>query len=83
MSINQEKYYTTSDLALAVTLSLYLPIETINKIDLHKSLFIFKRDSELDKLITNYWQKKIRVEPQTYFQQIRTVKSRLYEEVQK
>lgn len=84
MNINQEdKYYATSDLALVVTLSLYLPIETINRIDPRKSVFIFKRNSELDNLLKDYWQKKITVEPQSYFQQLRSVKSRLYEEVQK
>lgn len=82
MSIIQENnYYETSDLAQAVTLSLYLPIHKINKINPRKATFIFIKNPQLESLVTDYWQKKIRVEPQTYFQQLRSVKSRLYEEV--
>lgn len=74
--------YSSSDLALVTTLSLFYPIEAIDRQNPHKAVFVFKRDAELDRLIEAYWRKELKVEPQTYFQQLKVLKARLYEEAQ-
>lgn len=83
MSMSQQKlkvndYYTTSDLALASLISLYHPLEAINRSNSNKAEFLFLRNTQLDQLVELYWRKELKVEPQTYFNQIKAIKSRLY-----
>ena len=77
---NKDNYYKTSSLALAAVLSLWFPIEAIDKTDSRKAKFYFKRNDYLDKIIEAYWKKELKVEPQAYFAQLKSVKTRLYEE---
>ena len=76
LAINQ---YSTSDLSLAVTLSIYEPIRDIDKTNPYKATFIFAKSKKLENLISDYWQKKLSVEPQTFFNQLKIVKARLYD----
>lgn len=83
--MNQQKlktddYYSTSDLALATVLSLSYPVETIDRQNPHKAQFLFKRSEELDQLIKAYWRGELKVNPATYFNQLKIIKARLYEE---
>lgn len=74
-----EHYYQTSDLSLATTLSLFAPIEEIDRsTNPRKALFIFRKTPELEKLIDQYFRNEIKISPQTYFNQLRVVKARLY-----
>ncbi len=74
-----EHYYQTSDLSLATTLSLFAPIEEIDRFtNPRKALFIFRKTPELEKLIDQYFRNEIKISPQTYFNQLRVVKARLY-----
>lgn len=72
--------YSTSDLALATALALFLPVEAIGRQNPHKAQFLFKRTDELDKLIDTYWHGEMRVEPQAYFNSLKSIKARLYSE---
>ncbi len=76
LSIND--YYSSCDLALVTTLSLFFPIESVDRTRPNKSFFLFKRQEQLDQLIEQYWRGEIRVEPQAYFSQLKTIKVRLY-----
>ena len=78
MSIKHEDYYSTTDLSLASALSLFIPIELIDKSNPHKAEFLFIREKGLDKLIENYWSNKLQVSPLAFFQQLKINKSRLY-----
>lgn len=73
-----ENYYQTSDLSLATTISLFFPIDDINRSNPRKAIFIFQKTPELEKLIDQYFRNEIKISPQTYFNQLRVVKSRLY-----
>jgi hypothetical protein len=73
-------YYSTSDLALATALSLWFPVEAIDKTNPHKAIFLFKRNEELDQLLEAFWRRELKVEPQAYFNQLKAIKSRLYSE---
>lgn len=73
-------YYSTSDLALCCAISLFFPIEAIDRQNPHKAQFLFKRNGQLDQLIETYWKGELKVNPATYFQQLKIIKARLYEE---
>lgn len=77
--LSSNEYYESSDLSLATTLSLYYPLEAIDRKNPQKALFIFKRDQQMDKLIEAYWRGEIKVNPQEYFNALKNMKSRLYE----
>lgn len=79
MSIELNENYSTSDLALAAVLSLTYPIEAIDKQNPQKAQFLFKRDTQFDQIVESYWRRELKIEPQAYFNQIRYLKTRLYE----
>lgn len=78
-----QRTFQTCDLALATTLSFFCPIERIDKTDPKRAYFIFKKTKTLDGITNRYWQGKIRVDPQRYFFQVKLLKSRLYDNVNK
>ncbi len=78
--LNINDYYSTSDLALATAISLYHPLETVDRTNPAKAQFLFKRDAGLNQLIENFWKQELRIEPQAYFNQLKIIKSRLYGE---
>ena len=80
MRLETDDYYSTSDFALAATISLWHPIDAIDKSNPRKSQFIFKRDDGLDKLIGAFWKNELKVNPLAYFNQLKAIKARLYEE---
>lgn len=77
LSVNE--YFQTTDLSLAGVISLYYPLEFVDRTNFQKAQFVFKRDENLDKLVDSYWRSELSVEPQHYFAQLRFIKSRLYE----
>lgn len=76
---NNQDYYKTFDLSLVTTISLFLPIEDINKQNPRRAEFIFQRTKELEKLIDKYWKKELLVEPRDFFDQLKALKGRIYE----
>lgn len=80
--LNNDEYYSTSDLALATAISLYYPLEVVDRTNPHKALFLFKRDERLDQYIEAYWRGELKVNPATYFNQLKILKARLYERSQ-
>lgn len=71
-------YYQTSDISLATVISLSYPLTEIQPQSNNKSLFVFKRIKELEKLVEDYWSGNLKVEPKAYFNQLKTIKTRLY-----
>ncbi len=70
--------YSTTDLTTAVTLSLYFPIETIDKSNPRKAIFLFRRNKEFNKTLEQYWRGELRVSPQAFAAQMKVIKTRLY-----
>ena len=77
---NNDKNYQTSDLCLASAISLFQPIEKIDKTNPKRVIFIFQKTNEVESIIEDYWNKELKVEPQSYFQQLKIIKSRIYSE---
>ncbi len=79
MTTQNKSFYETSDLALATALSLWYPIEEIDRSNNpRKAFFIFRKTPELEKLIDQYFRNEIKISPQVYFNQLRAIKARLY-----
>jgi hypothetical protein len=72
--------YVTSDLALATTISLQFPIQDIDRSNPRKAVFVFMRSLELEDLVEGYFRNELKISPQTFFNQLRDIKSRLYAE---
>lgn len=76
---NESSYFKTSDLALTTALSLFYPISSIDGPS-SRAIFLFERQEGLDQIIQMYWRQELKVEPQAFFQQLKMVKTRLYEQ---
>lgn len=74
-----ENYYTSSDLGLVAALSLTYEIKKIDRTDPRKVVFSFEDSKELQKKIIAFDKKKLKVDAQSYFQQIRAIKIMIYE----
>lgn len=77
-TIKNSELYSTADLTTAVTLSLFFPIEAIDKANPKKAVFFFKRQEGLDRVLERYWRRELSVEPQAFAAQLKTIKTRLY-----
>lgn len=80
--MDQNKHsYETNSLVLASTLvCLGIPLDSVVKSSGGKSLFRFNRSNnpDLDQIIQNFWQKTLKIEPNSFWESIRFLKSRIY-----
>lgn len=76
-----QKFYETrtSDLALAAAIFLFLPLKSVDRNDPRRAIFIFEDTPQLQQLLTDFWNKQLKVEPRAYFESIKALKTRLYE----
>lgn len=72
------QFYKTSDLGLATSLSLFFPVREIDRSGPRKVLFVFNLTDELNDFVNKYWRNEIVVEPQTFTNQIKNIKTRIY-----
>lgn len=73
--------YQTADMACVAALSLFFPIEAIDRSGGRRVLFLFKHSPELDLFLEQFWKGEILVEPRAYFDSVKAVKTRLYEQI--
>lgn len=76
---NHKAMYQTSDLACAAAISLFVQLEDVDKNDPRRAQFIFARTPELEDIIAEFQKRQLSVEPRAYFDQIKALKTRLYE----
>jgi len=76
--LSENTFFKTQDLALATAVSLFYPLEAIDRGN-RKAQFIFKRDAGLDNLVASYWRRELKVGPQEYYDAMRVIKGRLYD----
>lgn len=77
--MNSDNNYSTSDLSLAAAISLWFPVEEINRNDPNKAIFFFRRNKGLDECVEAFWRRELKVDPLTYFNQLKFIKSRIHE----
>ncbi|OGC59851.1 hypothetical protein A3A70_03045 [candidate division WWE3 bacterium RIFCSPLOWO2_01_FULL_42_11] len=72
-------YFTSSELSLcAALITLGFPLYSLDKTNPQKAVFVFKYTPDLDKTIEEFWSKQLRIEPISFFEAQRFVKSRIY-----
>ena len=77
---DNDKQYKTTDMALATTLAvLGTYIQGVDRSDPRKIEFIFTNSEDLQKAVKAYWAKELLVEPLQFFNEMRTIKSRIYD----
>ncbi len=79
-NIKLDTIYSTQSLPLATAISLWFPIDSIDRTSPHKVSFLFQRNEQLDELIESFWRREVRVEPLAYFNQLKVIKGRIYGE---
>ena len=81
MNLNdKEVYFRTADLPLAVSLCVCgFAVCEIEQLDFKRSAFVFENSEKLAAAINNFWSGKLRVEPQEYFNKLKSLKARLYQ----
>ena len=79
--LNEKDYMRSCDLALVVTISLFFPIEIIERDNNRKAYFLFRKDTKgFEETLRQYWSRELRVEPQAFFGQLKVIKARIYSE---
>ena len=80
-NLNINDYFYTHDLGLATAISLFYPLDAIDRTqNPNKAQFVFKREEGLDQLVHSYWNGELKASLLAYFNQLKTVKARLYGE---
>lgn len=79
-NLKENNFYRTSDLNLAAVLSLDLPIEKIDRQNPAKVQFLFTESEQLRRLVNDYWNGRLQIEPKQYFSQLKNIKTRIYSE---
>jgi hypothetical protein len=75
----EPNYFNSSDFCLCTTLCCYgYQIEAIDKQNPSKAVFVIKRDNRLDGLIQSYFTHQLTVEPLSFFNFIKELKTRIY-----
>jgi len=73
--------FETTDLGLAsACVSTGYPISHLDKSNPNRVTFVFKRDPGLDDVIQQYWANQLQVSALLYFQTMRAIKTRIYQE---
>ncbi len=73
--------YQTADMACAAALSLFFPIEAVDRTSGRRVFFIFERSEKLDQFVQMFWRGEVQVEPRAYFDSIKAIKTRLYNQI--
>jgi len=78
MKTAQNDYFHSSDLALVATLTIWFPIDSIQR-EGQRATFVFQDSSDLQEKVTKFWNGQLRVSPLDYFNKLKTIKTRLYQ----
>ena len=74
-----ENYYETNDLALAAALiEQGITYKELDKSDRRRVVFIFANSSKLQILIDDYWLDSLKVNPKSYFDTLKHLKTQIY-----
>lgn len=72
-------YLESSELPLGAALvCLGFPLDSLDKANPKRVVFIFKRSEELDLASKSFWDRKLLIEPLAFFEAQRYLKSRIY-----
>lgn len=74
--------YSTSSIALATAIQLASEskLQLVDRSRPDRCEFIFDRTSDLDQVVSLFWQKALPLDALSYFETLRYIKARLYEQ---
>lgn len=74
-----EDYFESSDIAFCAALHCYgYQIEIIDTNNPSRAIFYIKRDKRLDEIKQAYFSHRLKVDPLTYFNTLKEIKTRIY-----
>ncbi|MDO8569476.1 MAG: hypothetical protein Q7R89_01700 [bacterium] len=77
--LNENDYFQSADLSLvAALMSFGYSIETIDRTDGSRAIFLIARDKFLDEKVQAFWAHTLTVDPLAYFNCLKEAKTRLY-----
>lgn len=78
--ILQEKYhFKTTDICLCAALCCYnYQLEEIDRQNPSKAIFLVKKDGQLDDLTRLYFTHQLKVDPLSFFNFLKEIKTRIY-----
>ena len=78
--LTNEEYIKSSDLPLVAVLCYFgHSIEDIDKSNRAKAVFSIPKNEDSDDLIQKFWRHELKVEPVAFFNLIKEIKNRLYD----
>lgn len=78
---NAETHFYSHDIGLvAYLLCEGFELESLDKVQRNKVMFILTKQEGLDDAIKNYWNFRSSVDAQSYFNQIKRLKNQIYSE---
>ncbi|OGL81170.1 hypothetical protein A3B21_02680 [Candidatus Uhrbacteria bacterium RIFCSPLOWO2_01_FULL_47_24] len=77
--LQESDYFRSSDISLCAALCCCgYQIETVDRQNPSKAIFLIKRDENLDDLIQSYFTHQLKVEPLSFFNFLKEIKTRIY-----
>lgn len=77
--MNENEFFESSDLSLvSALLSFGYNIETVDRTNGSRAVFLIPRDKFLDEKVQSFWSHSLLVDPLTYFNCLKEAKTRLY-----
>lgn len=79
-TFNVDKYHRVSDLACCAALISYQhKLSALDRSNPRRVQFLFAHDPEIEATEAKFWSDELVVNPRTYFDNLKAVKSRLYQ----
>lgn len=78
-SLQEKDYFKTSDISLCSALCCYgYSVEAIDKANPSKAIFWIRKDERFDDLIKLYFAHQAKVDPISFFNFLKEIKTRIY-----
>lgn len=78
-TLQEQDYFKSSDICLCTTLCCYgYQVEKIDRQNPSKAIFLIKKDEQLDGLIQSYFTHQLKVEPLSFFNFLKEIKTRIF-----
>jgi hypothetical protein len=79
MNLDYKDQFNTHDLALAAALvECGYPLSHLDRSNPRRVVFVFDDSTELAAIVVNYWHDDISVNPKSYFDTLKHLKTRIY-----
>ena len=81
VSKDKADFFYSFDLGLAASLvSVGFSLVSLDRQNLRKTQFVFRRGDGMDEVIDAYWADRLELKARTYFDTLKMLKNRLYSE---